>query len=123
MTDIKKNILIIDDDADFLFSVKVVLESGGYKVVDASSAEEGLKKYKEATPDLIIVDLMMEEVDSGANFVKEVKALGGNVPIFLLSSVGDQMNQAVNYNDLGFAGVLQKPIEPKTLLATVKAKL
>ncbi len=65
----------------------------------------------------------MEEIDSGTNFVKEMKALGATVPIFMLSSVGDQMSQMTSYTDIGLSGVLQKPIEPKNLLATLEKKL
>ena len=69
-------ILCIDDDPDILESLRVVLEANGYAVETAPSAETGLQVYREALPDLIIVDLMMEEIDAGTNFVKELKALG-----------------------------------------------
>lgn len=119
----KKVILIIDDDPDFLYSLRMILESKDYLVEEAPSAEDGVKQFKAVNPDLVIVDLMMEEIDSGTNFVKELKALGTDVPIFMLSSVGDQMNQMTSYADIGLAGVLQKPVEPKNLLATVEKKL
>jgi DNA-binding response OmpR family regulator len=119
----KKVILIIDDDQDFRYSLRMILESGGYQVEEAPSAEDGLKQFKAVNPALVIVDLMMEEVDSGTNFVKEMKVLGTDVPIFMLSSVGDQMSQMTNYADIGLSGVLQKPVEPKNLLATLEKKL
>jgi DNA-binding response OmpR family regulator len=123
MAERKRTILCIDDDPDVLVSLRLVLEKNGYAVVEAGTAEEGLGKFKESRPDLIIVDLMMEEVDAGTNFVKEVRALGGQTPIFMLSSVGDQLNLATDYAGLGLSGVFQKPIEAKTLLKTLKAKL
>lgn len=119
----KKMILIIDDDPDFRYSLRLILESGGYLVEEAPSAEDGLKMFKAAPPALVIVDLMMEEVDSGTNFVKEMKSLGTTVPIFMLSSVGDQMSQTTSYAELGLSGVLQKPVEPKNLLTTIAKKL
>lgn len=119
----KKVILIIDDDQDFRYSLRMILESGGYQVEEAPSAEDGLKQFKAVNPALVIVDLMMEEVDSGTNFVKEMKVLGTDVPIFMLSSVGDQMSMMTNYADIGLSGVLQKPVEPKNLLATLEKKL
>ena len=119
----KKVILIIDDDQDFRYSLRMILESGGYQVEEAPSAEDGLKQFKAVNPALVIVDLMMEEGDSGTNFVKEMKVLGTDVPIFMLSSVGDQMSQMTNYADIGLSGVLQKPGEPKNLLATLEKKL
>jgi DNA-binding response OmpR family regulator len=116
-------ILCIDDDPDILDSLKVILEGNGYRYVGAATAEEGLRLYRTQSPDLVIVDLMIEEVDSGANFVKELKLLGGNVPIYLLSSVGDSLNVSTNYAELGFTGILQKPVSSRTLLGLLSQKL
>ncbi len=119
----KPLILCVDDDADFLDSMKTIIESGSYSVETAGSAEEGLRKFKAVKPDLVVVDLMMEEVDSGVNFVKEIKALGAIPPVYMLSSVGDGLSLSTDYSALGLSGVLQKPINPQILLSTLKAKL
>ena len=119
----KHVILCIDDDPDILDALKVILEANGYHYAGAATAEEGLQRYQELSPDLVLVDLMIEEVDSGANFVKELKLLGGQVPIYLLSSVGDALNLSTSYADLGFTGILQKPVSAKTLLSLLKQKL
>jgi len=116
-------ILCIDDDDDVLDSLRVVLEAQSYLVLTASTAEEGLKVYKKDKPDLVIVDLMMEEIDAGTLFVKEMKALGSEIPIYMLSSMGDTLNQAVDYSALGLTGVLQKPVKPEILLKLVGGKL
>ncbi|MCF7853445.1 MAG: response regulator [Candidatus Pacebacteria bacterium] len=123
MQDNKKCILYVDDDQDMLDSVRLILEANGYEMAEAGSAEEGLRVYKKTNPDFVIVDLMMEEVDAGTNFVKELKALGNKVPIYMLSSVGDQLNMSTDYHDLGLDGVLQKPLDPKHLLSVLKTKL
>ncbi len=119
----KHVILCVDDDQDFLDSMRTIMESNNYVVETANSGEEGVRKYRARRPDFVIVDLMMEEVDSGTNFVKEIKALGPTPPIFMLSSVGDGLNLSTDYAQLGLTGVLQKPINPQTLLATLEAKL
>ena len=119
----KHVILYIDDDQDFLTAVRTILESNGYVMVEAQSAEDGLKAYKESCPDFVIVDLMMEEVDAGTSFVKELKALGNKAPIYMLSSVGDNLSISTDYSALGLSGVFQKPIAPNTLLGVLKAKL
>lgn len=119
----KHVILCIDDDADFLDSVRIIIETNNYAIVTANSAEEGLRKYKEEKPDLVIVDLMMEEVDAGTNFVKEIRALGPTPPVYMLSSVGDNLNTIADYAALGLTGILQKPVSPPVLVATLKAKL
>jgi len=119
----KHVILYIDDERDFRDSVRVILEANGYEMAEAPTAEIGLRVYRETRPDLIIVDLMMEEVDSGANFVKELQALGNTAPIYLLSSIGDHFNMNTDYASLGLAGVFQKPIDPDMLISVLRAQL
>jgi DNA-binding response OmpR family regulator len=117
-------ILTIDDDPDILEALRTLLESKGYEVIQAESAEEGLKALKATQPDLVIVDLMMEEVDAGTSFVTRVRALGGKrIPIYMLSSVGDELSTNVPYQGLGLSGVFQKPIQPQTLLQVLELAL
>ena len=123
MQDGKHVILCVDDDPDVLSFLKIVLEADGYVVVQAASGEDGLRIFKESAPDLLVIDLMMEEVDAGTNFVKEVKILGNEAPIFMLSSAGDNLNMATDISTLGLAGVFQKPVDRDQLLAVIRAKL
>jgi DNA-binding response OmpR family regulator len=123
MQDGKYVIQVLDDDPDILESLSIVMQANGYTVVTARSAEEGLRVYKTAHPDLLIVDLMMEEIDAGTSFVKEVRALGNTAPIYVLSSVGDNLNITADFSTLGLTGVLQKPINSKLLLMLLKSKL
>jgi len=123
MKDGKTVILCIDDDPDILSYLRIVLESEGFVMVEAPSAEEGLRAYRESKPDLVIVDLMMEEVDAGTSFVRELRVLGNKAPIFMLSSTGDNLAMAVDVSTLGLAGVLQKPVSKERLLSLIKAKL
>jgi len=123
MGDARAVVLYIDDDQDCLDGLRVVLEANGYEMIEARSGEEGLAAFRGRRPDLVIVDLMMEEVDSGTEFVKELKLLGADVPIYLLSSVGDSLSVTTDYAALGFAGVFQKPIQTETLLAVLEQKL
>jgi DNA-binding response OmpR family regulator len=123
MQDGKPVILCVDDDQDLLDALRLVLEKNGYAMVEARSAEIGLRKYKESNPDLIIIDLMMEEVDAGTALVKELKAAGNTKPVYMLSSVGDNLNVTIDYAELGLAGVFQKPINNQQLLTVLKTKL
>jgi DNA-binding response OmpR family regulator len=70
-----------------------------------------------------MVDLMMEQIDSGTSLVTKLKALGNKAPLFMLSSIGDEISQTTNVAKLGLDGVFQKPIDPKALLATLNARL
>jgi len=123
MQDDKYVILTIDDDPDFLAAMRLVLEASGYIMAEAKSAEEGLKVYKKTKPDLILVDLMMEEIDSGTSFVKELRLLRNKAPVYLLSAAGDEMADNIDYAQLGFAGVFQKPIKNERLLSVIKTRL
>ena len=123
MQDGKHVILCIDDDPDILSFLRIVLEAEGYIVAEANSGEEGLRVYKEVQPDCLIVDLMMEEVDAGTNFVKELRLLGNVAPIYMLSSAGDNLSMTIDYTELGLSGVFQKPISKDRLISILKAKL
>ena len=123
MKDGKHVILSIDDDPDVREALRIILEANGYIFAEAATAAEGLKVYKETQPDFILLDLMMEEIDAGTHFVKELRALGNQAPVYLLSSVGDNLSMMTDYSELGLSGVLQKPIDSKVLLNLLKSKL
>lgn len=119
----KHVILLVDDDPDILESLRIVLEANEYVVATAASAEEGLSLFEETHPDLLIVDLMMEEIDSGTSFVRELERLGNQAPVYMLSSTGDHLYQTTDFSSLGLTGVFQKPVNTDMLLAILKQKL
>lgn len=119
----KPIILYVDDDPDYLEAMRVILEAGGYAMAEAGSAEEGLEVYRSCQPDLVIVDLMMEEVDSGTAFVKDLRLLGNTAPVYMLSSVGEGMSLSADHVAMGLSGIFQKPIDRTTLLSVLKTKL
>lgn len=123
MQDGKYVILCVDDDPDLLFALRLVLQNNGYAVVEAASGEDALKVWRHAKPDLLIIDLMMEEVDAGTHLVTELKAAGCDKPILMLSSVGDALSLQADAAGLGLAGVFQKPIDNARLLKTIASKL
>ncbi|MBN2448478.1 MAG: response regulator [Phycisphaerae bacterium] len=123
MQDGKYVIMVVDDDQDIRYSLRLVLESNGYVVADAPTAEQALKVYPQVKPDLLIVDLMMEEIDAGTSFVKSLQALGNKAPVYMLSSVGDNLSMTADYSALGLSGVFQKPIDNDALLSIVRSKL
>ncbi len=123
MTAEKPLILCVDDDPDILEYLEIVLESEGFEFAGAATAEEGLAAYQQRTPDAVIVDLMMEEVDAGTGMVKELRLLGNEAPIFMLSSVGDNLSMTTDYASLGLAGVFQKPVDRLHLLNVLRMAL
>jgi DNA-binding response OmpR family regulator len=123
MPDRPKVILCVDDDPDILASLHVVLDAAGYRAVQAASAAEGKRLCAETRPDAILVDLMMEEIDSGINLVRDLRASGNEAPIYMLSSTGDYLQGAADVSALGITGVFQKPLDPAVLLAVLERRL
>lgn len=123
MRDGKHLILLVDDDPDVLESLRIVLEANNYEVATGQSAEEGLRVFKETHPDFILVDLMMEEIDAGTSFAKDLKANGNHAPVYMLSSEGDNLFYTIDAASIGLTGVFQKPINTDMLLSLLKVKL
>jgi len=86
---VKKKILLIDDDKDFLFATKLILEKGGYEVFLAEDGKSGVDMWKSVTPDLAIIDMMMETWGEGFSVLKKIRATdtGKDTPLFMLSAV------------------------------------
>ena len=119
----KKTILTIDDDPDIRAALRIVLEAEGFSVGEAGSGEEGLKIAERIKPDAVIIDLMMENVDSGSMVAEKLKDTGYQGPVYMLSAAGDTVRYNIDARELGLAGIFQKPIDPKTLVTTLKTKL
>ena len=117
---IDKTILVADDDPDFRTGTKLVLESAGYTVMTAADEDEAERAIAESKPDLILLDIMMNEVDAG--FVLAEKH-GHDVTIILLSSIADSSVKVFDADRLPVRGVVQKPIKPDVLLEKVAAAL
>jgi DNA-binding response OmpR family regulator len=83
-----KKILLVDDDLDLLEQNKILLESKGFKVVTAEGSKKGWEVFKQELPDAAIVDLIMEEHDSGFILSYKIKKdeHGKNIPVFILTS-------------------------------------
>lgn len=84
----KKKILLVDDDLDLLEQNKMLIESKGYEVITANSGKEGFEVFKKSKPDACVVDLIMEEHDSGFILCYRIKRddYGKTIPVFILTS-------------------------------------
>lgn len=115
----KKTVLIVDDDADILMSLKAVLETKDHSVETAGDSAAAMKIFSAVKPDVVILDLMMEKVDAGLVLCKEMRKIDNTARIYLLSAVGDETAATINLADYGFNGALSKPIKPEELIALV----
>ena len=118
-------ILIVDDDPDIVEAGKLVLEREGFEVDGAASRAEGLAKLEETKPDLMILDVMMEEPDDGLNMARELRRKGHTLPIIMLTSVNAAMGLNIDKDEemVPVDDFKTKPVEPATLVATVKELL
>jgi len=118
-------ILIVDDDVDFVSAVKLVLTSNGFDIAIANSRQEGMEKFDTEKPDLVLLDVMMDEPDDGFVLAQSLKKKSKDTPILMLTSVGqvtgmdfDKDSEMVPVDDFE-----QKPIMPNRLLEKVNQLL
>jgi DNA-binding response OmpR family regulator len=114
-------ILIVDDDPDVLDAARLVLEKEGYKVVTAATKEEGMARVEEAEPDLLVLDVMMEEPDDGFVMAQDLRREGHSFPIMMLTSVGTATGFEFG-PDKEMVPVDEfqpKPVDPATFVAKV----
>jgi len=118
-------ILIVDDDPDIQDACRLVLEKEGYEVDCASSRAEGKQKVVDYGPDLLILDVMMEEPDDGLIMARELRKTGFSAPIIMLTSVNAAMGLQIDRDDeIVPVEIFQsKPVEPKKLIEEVRSLL
>lgn len=120
----KAKILLVDDDADFVESTKIVLESKPYEVIVANNGDEALRKAREEKPDLILLDIIMPVEDgfSAAGHIKEDPNLS-SIPLLMLTSYatkgsGTGIPRSRGY-ELEAEDYINKPVIPEDLLDIV----
>lgn len=125
----KKKILVVDDDLDLLEQMTVMLTNMGYEVLTAegqASAEEVILKTK---PDLAILDLMMEEKDSGFVLGHQLKKIYPDTPIILLTAVTSATGlsfatqQADARSWIKVDAIMDKPVRAEQLKAELSRLL
>jgi len=117
-------IAIIDDDQDIIDAVTITLTAKGYQVVSAKNVNDGMKLVENEKPDLILLDVMMEEPDDGFYLATKLRKAGAQTPIFLLTSVSKATglefagSQTLQVNEF-----LEKPLSSEILLQKINQYL
>ncbi len=97
----KKTILLADDDPDVIFQVKHHLERWGYEVVAVESRADAERYLESGCPDLAILDLMMEEEDSGFILSYRIKKCRPGVPVIISTAVAAERGISFDINSPG----------------------
>ena len=117
-------IAIIDDDPDILDASTLVLKSKGFATVSAMNPQDAYKLVKEKKPDLIILDVMMDEPDDGFYLAQKFRREGITTPILMYTSVSKAIGLDFGKNEMvPVDDFVEKPISPEELVAKVEALL
>lgn len=114
-----KKVLIVDDAAFMRMMIKDILSKNGYEV--AGEAENGLKavdKYKELTPDLVLMDITMPEMN-GIDAVKAIKGFDPGAKIVMCSAMGQQA-MVIESIQAGARDLIVKPFQADRVLEAVR---
>ena len=116
-----RSILVVDDERAFCDVVTVILESQGYQVQQAHHANDALGLLDETTPDLILTDMMMPEMD-GVGLIKRLRETPkwADIPVVVISAYSEPEVQE-NAFAAGATGFISKPFSASELRSTVGA--
>jgi DNA-binding NarL/FixJ family response regulator len=119
----RKKLLLIDDDPNLVLLVKDYLEYRGYDVITAENGQDALQLLEQETPQMVICDVMMPEMD-GYTFVKYIRNNPKTnwLPVLFLSAKGQSQDRIRGLNT-GADVYMVKPFEPDELVAQIEASL
>jgi len=113
-------ILVVDDEELVHDLLRLYLEKEGFRVIEAWDGEDALKKLRNASPDLIILDLMLPKMDGWA-VCREIRK-NMTIPIIMLTAKGEEFDRVLGL-EMGADDYVCKPFSPVELVARVKAVL
>ena len=114
----QRRVLVVDDEPDLLYAIKLYLEDEGYTVFTAMNGDEALDVLKERLPDVVVLDVMMPELD-GFQTLKELREFS-TVPVIMLTARGEETDK-VRGLGLGADDYVSKPFSQRELLSRIQA--
>ncbi len=115
-----KTVLVVDDEARIVDLARDYLEHAGFAVLTAADGRAGLSLARTRSPDLLVLDLGMPELD-GLDVIRAIRR-DSNLPIVVLSARDDELDKLLGL-ELGADDYVTKPFSPRELVARVKAVL
>jgi len=116
----KAKVLVVDDDYNIAELIRLYLEKEGHEVNTVYSGKAALDAFYSWTPDIVILDIMLPEID-GYDICRQIRKVN-SIPIIMLTARGETFDKVLGL-ELGADDYLVKPFEPKELIARVKAVL
>ena len=115
-----EKILVVDDDANICELLRLYLTKEGYQVTTAGDGEEGLEKFNQIKPDMVLLDVMMPRMD-GLEVCRRIRK-AGNTPVMMLTAKGETFDKVLGL-ELGADDYMVKPFDAKEVVARIKAVL
>lgn len=116
----RRKILVVDDEERMVRFIRLNLEHDGYFVSEAFNGKQALQRLRDETPDLILLDVMMPDMD-GFEVLQLVREIN-SVPVIMLTAKGEE-NDRVRGLELGADDYITKPFSPRELAGRIKAVL
>jgi two-component system response regulator HydG len=117
----KPVLLVIDDQQHLIESVTVLLKREGFEVISELSGEEGLKRFKDEQPDIVLCDVRMPKV-SGIDVLEEIRRSSPETPVVLMTAQAS-LQSAIQAVNLGATHYVQKPFKNDELIAVLNRSL
>lgn len=117
----KTKVLLVEDEPTLAMIIKDTLDGDEFDIILASDGEEGLARYKETKPDIIVSDIMMPKID-GFTMVRHIRKTDSQIPVLFLSA-RSAANDVVEGFELGGNDYLKKPFGMAELIIRIKALL
>jgi two-component system response regulator VicR len=120
----KKRVLCIEDDAEMIDLIRLILERKGFEVLEAVGGKEGLEVSRREMPDLILLDLMMPEVD-GWEVFRQLRADEQlkDIPVIVVTAKAQSIDIVLGLHIAKVDGYVTKPFGPQELLKSVNKVL
>lgn len=120
-SDSPKHILVVDDDDMMREFVKELLKINNFTITEATNGKAGLKEFREKTPDLVLTDIIMPEME-GISFIRELRAHNKEIPIIAMTgNVHGRMEEFLDIStQLGADEILRKPIKAKEFIDAIE---
>lgn len=119
MPEEKKKVLVVDDEPDTLELVKLILESGGFEAILASSGVEAIDMVANHKPDLVLLDIMMPDMD-GWDVFRRIKKTHPELPIAILTAKTQNIDKLLGLYVLRADDYITKPFGKNELINRVR---